>query len=126
MADAAPSQELVLLSRDELTHSDERIRYVRARSLTATADLERAGIVGAGRIIIFASNDNETLAAALAIPAVNRGGHIVCFFEEGENARLLTAHCPEVAVLLAPWVERVVKGVKDRGRASCRERGGHE
>src|SRR3546814_7592284 len=65
MADAAPSQELVLLSRDELTHSDERIRYVRARSLTATADLERAGIVGAGRIIIFASNDNETLAAAL-------------------------------------------------------------
>src|SRR3546814_1999642 len=49
MADAAPSQELVLLSRDELTHSDERIRYVRARSLTATADLERAGIVGADR-----------------------------------------------------------------------------
>src|SRR3546814_8294891 len=75
------------------------LRYVRARSLTATADLERAGIVGAGRIIIFASNDNETLAAALAITAVNRGGHIVCFFEEGENDRLLTAHCPEVEVV---------------------------
>src|SRR3546814_28328 len=115
MADAAPSQELVLLSRDELTHSDGRIRYVRARSLTATADLERAGIVGAGRIIIFASNDNETLAAALAITAVNRGGHIVCFFEEGENARLLTAHCPEVEVVLAPSVELVVKAVKDPG-----------
>src|SRR3546814_17647719 len=101
MADAAPSQELVLLSRDELTHSDERIRYVRARSLTATADLERAGIVGAGRIILFASNDNETLAAALALTAVNRGGHIVCFLDEGENARLLPVTCPAVAGVLA-------------------------
>src|SRR3546814_19971631 len=94
MADAAPSQELVLLSRDELTHSDERIRYVRARSLTATADLERAGIVGAGRIIIFASNDTKTMAAALALTAVNAGGHLFCFFEEGENARLRTVPFP--------------------------------
>lgn len=115
VADADPSQELVLLTKAELDNDDERVRYVRARSLTAAADLERAGITAAARVIVFASNDNETLAAALAITALNRSGHIVCFFEEEENARLLTAHCPSVEVVLAPTAELVVKAVKDPG-----------
>lgn len=115
VADAEPGQQLVLVARKELTNDDRRIRYVRARSLTAVADLERAGVADAARVIIFAANDDETLAAALAITAINRRGHVVCFFQEAENARLLTAHCPNVEIVLAPSVELVVKAVKDPG-----------
>jgi voltage-gated potassium channel len=115
VADADPDQDLILLARREMVNEDDRIRYVRARSLTAREDLQRAGVPTAARVIVFASNDEETLAAALAIAAMNRGGHIVCFFQEEENARLLTAHCPNVEVVLAPSVELVVKAVKDPG-----------
>jgi voltage-gated potassium channel len=115
VADADPGQQLILFTRKELNNDDERIRYVRARSLTAPADLTRAGVADAARVIVFTSSDNETLAAALAITAINQKGHIVCYFQDQENARLLTAHCPEVEVVLAPSVELVVKSVKDPG-----------
>lgn len=115
VADAHHGQEIVLLATDELDNHDERFRYVRARSLTAPDDLARAGVAAADRVVVFAASDAETLSAALAITAINRGGHVVCFFQHAENARLLSAHCPHVEVVLAPSVELVVKALKDPG-----------
>ncbi|HZF42205.1 MAG TPA: ion channel [Sphingomonadaceae bacterium] len=108
--------QIVLLATDELDNDDERFRYVRARSLTAPADLARAGIADAAKIIVFGRTDAETLSAGLAVTAMNNnGGHIVCFFHDEENAHLLTAHCPEVEVVLARSVELVVKALNDPG-----------
>lgn len=116
VADAGDGCPIVLLTTQELDNHDERFRYVRARSLTAPADLARAGIASAAKIIVFAGTDAETLSAGLAVTAANNnGGHIVCFFHDEENARLLTAHCPEVEVVLARSVERVVKALADPG-----------
>jgi voltage-gated potassium channel len=114
-ADAQPGQELVLVTRKEFENDDPRIRYVRAASLTSRADLERAGVPTADRVIIFAGSDSDTLAAGLAIAGLNRTGHIVCYFEDEAVARLLTAHCPNIEMVLAPAVELVVKAVKDPG-----------
>ena len=114
-ADADPDQQIVLLTRKEFENSDTRIRYVRARSLTSHADLERAGVPEADRVIIFAGSDNDTLAAGLAIADLNRRGHIVCYFEDAETARLLASHCDNVETVLAPAVELVVRAVKDPG-----------
>ena len=114
-ADAEPGQELILLTTREFDNRDPRIRYVHASSLTAREDLERAGVPGADRVIIFAGSDNDTLAAGLAIADLNESGHIVCYFENEATARLLTSHCPNVDAVLAPAVELVVKAVKDPG-----------
>jgi voltage-gated potassium channel len=114
-ADAEPDQEIVLLTRKEFENTDTRIRYVRARNLTSQADLERAGVPNAARVIIFAGTDNDTLAAGLAIADLNRNGHIVCYFEDEETARLLSSHCANVETVLAPAVELVVRAVKDPG-----------
>lgn len=114
-ADAEPGQQIILLARKDHENSDSRLRYVRARSLSAQADLERAGVPDAERVIVFADSDNETLAAGLAIAALNRGGHIVCYFEDEEIARLLSSHCANVEVVMAPAVELVVRAVKDPG-----------
>ena len=114
VADGA--RNIVLLATQELDNDDERFRYVRARSLTAPADLARAGVAGAAKVVVFACTDAETLSAGLAVTATNNnGGHIVCFFQDEENARLLTAHCPEVEVVLARSVELVVKALNDPG-----------
>ena len=114
-ADAQAGQQIVLLASHELDNHDDRFRYVRARSLTAAGDLARAGIPNAERVVVFAASDAETLSAALAVTALNQDAHIVCFFQDAENARLLTAHCPRVEVVLAPSVELVVKALKDPG-----------
>ena len=106
---------IVLLATQELDNDDERFRYVRARSLTAPAELARAGIANAAKIIVFACTDAETLSAGLAVTAANDRAHIVCFFQEEENARLLTAHCPQVEIVLARSVELVVKALNDPG-----------
>jgi len=114
-ADAEPNQQIVLLTRKEFENTDPRVRYVRARNLTSQADLERAGVPNADRVIIFSGNDNDSLAAGLAIADMNRTGHIVCFFEDEGTARLLSSHCDNVETVMAPAVEMVVRAVKDPG-----------
>jgi voltage-gated potassium channel len=114
-ADAAPGQQIILLTRKEFENSDPRIRYVRARSHTDVKELQRAGADKAAEVIIFAGSDSDTLAAGLAISNLNRHGHIVCYFEDEQISRLLTAHCSNVEVVLVPAVELVVKAVRDPG-----------
>lgn len=114
-ADAEPGQQIILLTRKEFENSDPRIRYVRARSHTDVKELERAGADKAAEVIIFAGSDSDTLAAGLAISNLNRRGHIVCYFEDEQISRLLTAHCDNVEVVLVPAVELLVKAVKDPG-----------
>lgn len=114
-ADAAPGQQIILFTRKEFENSDPRIRYVRARSHTDVKELERAGADKAREVIVFAGTDSDTLAAGLAISNLNRHGHIVCYFEDEQISRLLTAHCGNVEVVLVPAVELVVKAVRDPG-----------
>jgi voltage-gated potassium channel len=114
-ADAAADQELILLTSKEVNHHDARYRYVRAQSYIGVADLQRAGVADAHRIIVFRDTDAETLAAGLAIGDLNKTAHIVCYFQHEELARLLVAHCRNVEVVLAPAIELVVKAVKDPG-----------
>lgn len=109
------ARDIVLVAQAEIDGDDPRYRYVRAASLTHPADLIRAGTERATRVIVFASSDAETLAAALAVTALNRHGHIVCFFDSPDTARLLTVHCPRVEIVLTPSVELVVKALSDPG-----------
>lgn len=117
-ADAAHGQRIILFTRDEFENSDARVDYVRTRSHTDVKELQRAGVDKAAQVIVFAGTDSDTLAAGLAIANLNRTGHIVCYFEDEAVARLLTAHCTNVEVVLAPAVELVVKSVKDPGASA--------
>lgn len=109
------AQDIVLVATDALDVDDPRYLFVRARSLTAPAELRRAGVAEASRVVVYAASDAETLAATLAVTALNDGGHVVCFLRDADTARLLNAHCPEVEVVLTPTVELVVKALSDPG-----------
>lgn len=108
-------RDVVLVSTEDLPGDDPTFRYVRALSLVAVADLERAGIAKASRIVVYAANDAETLAATLAVVALNTAAHVVCFLRDADTARLLHVHCPAVEVVLTPTVELVVKALSDPG-----------
>ena len=110
-----PGQEIVLVATDEPGGDAATHRFVRAATLTAPADLRRAGVEDAARVIVYAASDAETLAATLAVTALNTAGHVVCFLRDPDTARLLNAHCPQVEVVLTPTVELVVKALSDPG-----------
>ena len=115
-ADLAPDQTLILLTRQTVAEPDNRIRYVQADTLTSTAALERAGVPGASRIVIYTDSDSDTLAAALAATALAApSAHLVCYFEDEDHARLLDQHCPRVEVVLASGPEMVARACKDPG-----------
>ena len=107
--------DIVLVATEELDGDDPTHRYVRAASLTAPADLKRAGVAGAARVIVYTASDAETLATTLAVTALNDSGHVVCFLRDADTARLLHAHCPAVEVVMTPTVELVVKALSDPG-----------
>jgi voltage-gated potassium channel len=111
----SPGAEIVLVATEALEVDDPGYRFVRAASLTAPADLRRAGVGQAGRVVVYAASDADTLAATLAVTALNDRGHVVCFLRDADTARLLNAHCPEVEVVLTPTVELVVKALSDPG-----------
>jgi voltage-gated potassium channel len=108
-------QEIVLLATEPLDGDATTHRFVHAAQLTAPADLARAGVGDAGRVVVYARSDAETLAATLAVTAINRGGHVVCFLRDSDTARLLSAHCPQVEVVMTPTVELVIKALSDPG-----------
>lgn len=109
------AREIVLVAAQEMEVDDPGYRFVRAASLTAPAELRRAGVEGAAKVVVYAASDAETLAATLAVTAINRGGHVVCFLRDYDTARLLNVHCPAVEVVLTPTVELVVKALSDPG-----------
>ncbi len=111
----ARAAEIVLVAADALEIDDPTYRFVHATSLTAPGDLRRAGVERAARVVVYAATDAETLAATLAVTALNKDGHVVCFLRDPDTARLLNAHCPAVEVVLTPTVELVVKALSDPG-----------
>ncbi|ATQ41895.1 hypothetical protein CSW64_05435 [Caulobacter mirabilis] len=111
-----PGRTLILLTRQTILEPDPRVRYVQSESLTSAAALTRAGAAAADRILVYASSDADTLAATLAAAAVaSPSAHIVCFFEETDNARLLAQHCPAVEVVVASGAELLARAASDPG-----------
>ena len=111
----ARGQDIVLVATEPLAADDATHRFVRAGQLTAPGDLARAGVATAARVVVYAPTDAETLAATLAVTALNDHGHVVCFLRDRDTQQLLAAHCPRVEVVMTPTVELVVKALSDPG-----------
>jgi voltage-gated potassium channel len=114
-ADMEPDCALVLVTRRDLTAPDPRVRYVRAQALTRREDLLRAGVPTAARVVVYGENDDETLAAALAVAGLTQTAHVVCFFQEDQHALLLRQHFPKVECVVAPGPQQVVMSVQNPG-----------
>lgn len=110
-----PDAEIVLVAREVETNPDPRIRFVRAGAASFGPELARAGIAGAKTVLVYADDDDQTLAAALAASAANDHVAIVAFFRDEVQADLLRAHCPRARCLISDAVEQVVREAQDPG-----------
>lgn len=115
-AELNTTQTLVLLTRQTVADLDSRIRYVQSESLTSTEALTRAGAGQAGRVLVYASTDADTLTATLAASAAApESAHIVCYLDDADSARLLSQHCPRVEIVLSSGPEMLARAARDPG-----------
>jgi voltage-gated potassium channel len=109
-------REIVLCTTKDLENPmPEQVKFVRDKSLSEAELHRRAGSAGASVIIVYGHDDNDTLAAALAVASVNRQAHLVAYFEQQTFADLLTAHCPRAETMISLSIEMLVRAALDPG-----------
>lgn len=110
---------VVLVASDEMENPrPEHIRFVRVESLADPTCYRRAGVAAAGRIIVNAATDEQTLAAAFAVLANKPIGHVVATFDRSDTCAVLKAHYPSVECVLPLHVEVLVRAAQDAGSAA--------
>lgn len=111
-----PDEVLVLVASDISTNPEpDNVHFVRATTLTGTADLKRAGVPSARRLLVDAGEDGKTLAAALAAIALNPKAHAVVAFDQPSTADVLKAHCPHAECVLTTNVGILARSLADPG-----------
>ncbi len=93
----------------------EFVHFVRGESFAHTSLLQRAGVQGAQRILVYAHNDEQALATALAVLTQEPQGHLVVHFREEASAKVLRHHHPEVEVTCSLSIEVLVRAAQDPG-----------
>ena len=94
------------------------VRLVRTRRLADVDALGRAGLTGAARVLIYAEDDDVTLAACLAVSSVGADAHTVAYFEDAGTAALARAHCPRLETVSSPAENLVVHATRDPGTSA--------
>ena len=109
-------REIVLVADQAIENPmPDQVRFVRGETLTHADVLERSGVITAGRAVILGRDDNETLAAGLAVAARNPNLHLAAFFHDEAVADLLKSHCPQVECLVPMSIELLVRTADDPG-----------
>jgi len=116
-------REIVLVADQTMENPmPDQVHFVRGDTLTHADVLRRAGVDTAGRAIILGRDDNETLAAGLAVSARNKSLHIAAFFHDEVVANLLKSHCPQAECLLPMSIELLVRTADDPGSSRVPKR----
>ena len=122
-ADNPSGDRIVLVAKAlEQNPLPEEIDYVRADFLSTISALHRAGIGCADRVIIRGVDDDETLAATLAVSSLKPGAHVVAHFEDERAAELIARQCPEVEAISSLSVELLVRASRDPGASEVADR----
>lgn len=111
---SAPDVSYVILMSVKNVPASEDWRLVKAQSLSNLDDLRRSGIEGANRIIVYADSDDLTLASVLAVRALNKKAHLVCYFADAEKADLIKGVC-KAEIVISSSVEHVARELTDPG-----------
>lgn len=104
-------------SVEEAKPSD-KARLVRARQLSDVTALGRAGLSGAARVLVYAEDDDVTLAACLAVSSVGAPAHTVAYFEDAGTAALAKHHCPKLETVSSSAEDLVVRATRDPGASA--------
>ena len=118
----AAEQGLVLVTRT-LTENPmpEVIQFVRVEALSSAEASRRSAVAQAQVALIFGEDDDETLAAALAIGALPRVPRIIAYFQTSGPANLLRSYCPTAEAQESLSIELMARSAYDPGAARLQQ-----
>ncbi|MGB0438723.1 MAG: potassium channel family protein [Paracoccaceae bacterium] len=117
IAGGVDGEDVIIVSAKDVQIDKARIRYVRAQALSNRADLLRAGVAQASKVVVYADTDEISFAAAMAVSAMNPNAHLVVYFNSDDKAEILSAHTRATCVI-SPSAELVVREMQDPGVAA--------
>lgn len=109
------SRDVVIVATDDLSGLQKDWAFVRASSLSRREDIRRAGIQGADFVVVLGRDDDESMAACLAVSALDPRGHVVAYFREEGGAELVKSHCGNIEVVTSISVGQVARALSDPG-----------
>lgn len=114
--EAAADNGLVLVS-DGLTENPmpEAIQFVKVGALSSTEASQRSAVAQAKVALILGEDDDETLAAALAVGALPTVPRIVAYFQTTGPADLLRSYCPTAEAQESLSIELMARSAYDPG-----------
>lgn len=116
-----PDQEIVICTQKDMENPmPDHVRFIKGDSLTSEDLLERANIAKASRVIVYAENDDQTMAAGLAAYTKTRDDfgrkeHIVAYFQKESVANLFKQNCPTAEAFVSVSIEMLVRAARDPG-----------
>ncbi|RFA35434.1 hypothetical protein CAL65_13235 [Alkalilimnicola ehrlichii] len=114
--DATRRAEIVLcVVKDIENPMPDKVKFVRGDSFAQPSLLQRAGVATANSVLIYAESDEQALATAFSVWALNPVGHVVVHCEAEESANLLKAHFPRIECTQGMAIEMLVRSAQDPG-----------
>ncbi len=108
--------DILVVAKRDLQPLPDGVLFVRVDQLSEAAGLRRAGIALADEVIINGEDDDETLAATLAIQTIaGAQTHLVAHFQSEDSARLLRGLARPIETVVSPSVELLVRAAQDPG-----------
>jgi len=117
LAEEAAAQKGLVLVAASLTENPmpEAIHFVKAEALSGAEASERSGVAQAQVALILGKDDDETLAAALAVGALPTAPRIVAYFQTTGPADLLRSYCPTAEAQESLSIELMARSAYDPG-----------
>lgn len=112
----AVERGLVLVSDDLIDNPmPETIQFVRVEALSSAQASRRSAVAKARVALILGEDDDETLAAALAVGALPTVPRIVAYFQTTGPADLLRSYCPTAEAQESLSIELMARSAYDPG-----------
>jgi len=113
----APPEIVVLAASISQNPAPDRVRFVRAETISDEEAFERAGIATATCAVVMAKTDADALAGALAAASFALSFRLVAYFEDERMAHLLKSYCPRAETAPSLSVELLARAARDAGSA---------
>ena len=116
LTDRKDGESIVLVSKAiDQNPMPEQVDFVRADALSTPLGLERSGVASARSVVVRGDDDDETLAATLAVSATATHAHVVAYFDDERAAELIKRQCPSVEAIGSLSAELLVRSSRDPG-----------
>lgn len=94
------------------------VRYIDVPSYADPGVYARASLASAGRVLVYCPNDDQAIAATLAVGSLALDCPVVAYFETAAPARLVLTHYPRIEVTRPLTADIMARAAQDPGTSA--------